>query len=126
MKAMINRNRVSNNATYYVVIGLIDENGKYNETYREDVVLRDLPRDAVNILRQGHDVSLHVVPKSEIVVFLKSRNILDQYLAEMKSGPEYFEGLLTALSKYDNPPVWGTYNLGDVYRRGCPISEQEK
>ena len=126
MKAMINRNRVSNNATYYVVIGLMDENGKYNETYREDVVLRDLPRDAVNILRQGHDVSLHIVPKSEIVVFLKSRNILDQYLAEMKSGPEYFEGLLTALSKYDNPPVWGTYNLGDVYRHGCPISEQEK
>lgn len=123
MKANIKHNKINKNATYFVVCGWM-HNNRYMEARRNNMPVHELPRRVWGALSAGHDVTTFIDPKHEISVFFKSKDVMEQYLTEMNSGPEYFKGLFDALSKYDNPPVVGTYDLGDIYR--CMVEEQEQ
>ena len=124
MKAMIKRNKVSRNDTFCMLHGLVDEDGKYTQYRISDVPLKNLPAETVRELREGNDVTFHVLPPNEVAAFVKSWDVWERYLVEMDADKDHLFGTLEAFSKYDNPPLWGTYNLGDINRYSSPVPDE--
>lgn len=112
MKVKINNRKLARNAKICAWMGFFDENGQYCEARTDSVVLGDLPEDVITEVTGEHDITVHVVPASEAVVFAKNAHDMDKYMEAM--GEDVVLEMLLAWSEYDNPEgisLWGTYDF---------------
>ena len=112
MKVKINNRKLARNAKICAWMGFFDENGQYCEARTDNVVLGNLPEETIREVRAGHDITIHVLPKSEIIAFAKNAHDMDKYVEAM--GKEDLLNVLMAWSEYDNPEgisLWGTYDF---------------
>ena len=106
---------LNQNTKICALMGYPDDAGQYCEVRMNCVSLNTLPKDVIKNVRSGHDITLQILPKCEIVVFAKSPQIMDQYVATM--GENHIKDMFEAMSKYNNPedgPLWATCNLEDM------------
>jgi len=112
MKAKINHTKLNRNTKLCALMGYFDENGQYCETYVDEVALADLPKDAIGEVGAGHDITIQILPKRDIVVFAKNPRDMDKYQDLM--GANYIKEMLDAFSKYNKPEdgrFWATYDF---------------
>ena len=115
MKAKINHTKLNRNTKLCALMGYFDEKGQYCETYVDEVVLADLPKDAIREVGAGHDITIQILPRCDIVVFAKTVHDMDKYKELM--GADCIKGLLDAFSKYNNPEdgrLWLTYDFSTL------------
>ena len=93
-------------------MGYFDEHGRYCEARCDNVDLKNLPNHAINKVKAGHDILVHALSKSHIIVFAKNAHDIDKYVAFL--GADHLLELLVALSKYSDSAVggfWATYDF---------------
>lgn len=109
-KTTIKNHRVQRK--FYTMLGYYDQNGQYHEQCVDNVVLDNLPKDVIKEVSAGHDITIQILPKSDIVIFAKSAEDMDKYLDTMEEN--HIEGMLAAFSKYNDPSIgriWTTYDF---------------
>lgn len=112
MKEKINNRKLDRNAKICAWLGYFDEEGRYYEARSDEVVLGNLPEETIREVRAGHDITIHVLPKSEIIAFAKDVHDMDKYIETM--GKDDLLNMLMAWSECDNPEgvsLWGTYDF---------------
>lgn len=112
MKVKINCHKNDHNTKLCALMGCFDETGRYCEVGIDDVRLGDLPQCEIKKVREGHDVLIRILPKTDIIVFARSADDLIDYLETM--GANHVKDLLVAMSKYNNPEdgsLWTTYDF---------------
>lgn len=100
------------NAKYYAWMGCFDVNGRYYEQYVEEVVLSNLPESMLRDADFGHDITVQILPKSDIIIFAKNAHDMDKYKEIM--GADCAKEMLDAFSKYNDPKngrFWLTYDF---------------
>lgn len=112
MKVKTDICNIDRNAKISIWMGFVDEDRRYCEARTDSVVLGDLPEDVITEVTGEHDITVHVVPASEAVVFAKNAHDMDKYMEAM--GEDAVLEMLLAWSKYNNPEdgsFWGTYDF---------------
>ena len=66
-----------------VLMGYLEEAGRYCEVRVNRVSHNNLPKNAIKKMSLGHDIAIQVVPNHEIVVFAKNPRVLDLYVEVM-------------------------------------------
>lgn len=112
MKVKIKHHKINRSTMLCAYLGYFDEDGSYCEVRCDEVILEKLPPETIEKVREGHDITIHIVPNYEVVVLAKNARDIDKYLEVQ--GAEHLMELLEALSMYNNPEdgsLWATYDF---------------
>lgn len=88
----VNSTAIMNNIKVWVMRGYYDEEEEYCEKYLEDITLSNLPKEVVDRIALGYDVSV-LYSEHDLLVIAKSKQVLDEYLA-LEGTPRFFHSLL--------------------------------
>ena len=102
MKARINKHDKA-----CMVVGYYNRGGEYHEEVFEEVDLKKIDKSIARHVYLSHDITMHVVPGTEIRVFAKSRKDIETCL-EIEGDPIHFKETFDCFSKY-NKSVNGEY-----------------
>ncbi len=112
MKDKLNAFNVGLDAKVCVLAGYYDEDGHYDAVCADQVTLGDLISSISSNVRLEHDINIYINPRTEVVVFAKSRRSVERYL-KIKGGPDYLKELLESFDQLSDEidHVWTTYDF---------------
>ena len=98
-------NSMIENGTVGVIVGHIDEYGKYFEDCINDIAVKKLPDDVIGALDTDYDIAIRLENYASIAVFAKDQHTLNSYL-EGKGVPDYIQCFFEELSEYPPDVMW--------------------
>ena len=114
MKRKINHIKIKKNDKFYTWAGYFDENDNYCELYGKEILANRLDEAAIKELSVGHDITIALAPKLELVAFAKYKHDIDRFREEV--GDDHVKLLLETFSKYNDPDfeklrLWTCYDF---------------
>ena len=101
--------------TVYSLAGFYDNTGAYHEIGTE-LRLNAIPRDISKNINMGLDISMQIVPRTEIRVFSKNKKTIDELL-KIENEPNYFKIMFDAFSKYNDASLGCIFTAFDLEER---------